>query len=157
MALKADKGSHGSYLREGIALVAEVQELCDHLRWHRECIATFNYGNFGKGDYQRTCWHRRASSWESLKQRASWRTAPFSMPQNGEKSSASSSSSSRFFPTSEILLWFVSPIDIGFDGVHTVVPLSWDRMLFGKKFSLFCDSAVSSFVIAYERRYERRR
>ena len=32
MALKADKGSHGSYLREGIALVAEVQELCDHLR-----------------------------------------------------------------------------------------------------------------------------
>lgn len=62
MALQADKGSHGSYLREGIALVAEVQELCDHLRWHRECIATFNYGNFGKGDYQRTCWHRRASS-----------------------------------------------------------------------------------------------
>jgi hypothetical protein len=31
IALKADKASHGTYLRESVPLVAEVQELRDHL------------------------------------------------------------------------------------------------------------------------------
>ena len=44
-----------------------------------------------------TCWHLRASSWDSLKQRASCSTAPFSIPQKGENSIPSSESSSRFF------------------------------------------------------------
>ena len=51
----------------------------------------------------------------------------------------------------------MSPIEIGFDGVHTVVPLGWDRMLFGTKFSIafvrtclrMANTYLSSFVRIY--------
>ena len=59
-----------------------------------------------------TCWHLRASSWDSLKQRASCSTAPFSIPQNGENSTPSSESSSRFFIPSGPTPWEDSAIAI---------------------------------------------